>query len=75
MTEDISPNVSILESNSIINTNIYPTQNIAMYIGEFEKGAIDEPVLISSPLQFKQTFGRSLDFNYNHWYQVYNYLL
>ena len=69
MTEDISPNVKLLESNFEYNSNINPTQNIALYVGEFEKGPINEPILITSQLQFKLIFGRALDFNYNHWYQ------
>lgn len=74
MTEDISPNVKIIESNYISNLNINPTQNIALFVGEFEKGPINEPKLISSALEFKLTFGRATDLNFNDWYQVYNYL-
>lgn len=75
MTENISPAVKILDSNDTPNTNIYPTQNIALLVGEFEKGPIDVPVLVSTPLEFKLIFGRAMEFNYNTWYQVYNYLL
>lgn len=74
MTEDISPSIKILESNYISNLNISSTQNIALFIGEFEKGDINEPKLISSALEFKLTFGRATDSNFNDWYQVYNYL-
>ena len=74
MTEDISPNVKTFESNYIVNNNIDPTSNIAMFIGEFEKGPILEPILITNTLEFKQIFGRSLEWNYNTWYQIYNYL-
>lgn len=75
MTENISPNVKTIDSNFNINTSINPTMNIALFVGEFEKGQINEPVLITSALQFKQTFGRATEWNYNSWYQVYNYLL
>lgn len=75
MTEDISPVVKTFESNSALNTNINPTQNIALFVGEFEKGKINEPVLITSALQYKLVFGRATETNYNTWYQVYNYLL
>lgn len=74
MTEDISPNVKILESTYNSNNIIEPTMNIALFVGEFEKGNINEPQLISSELEFKHYFGRALDFNFNSWYQVYNYL-
>lgn len=74
MTEDISPAIKIFDSNYISNTNLNPTQNIALFIGEFEKGNINEPKLISTVLEFKLYFGRALEFNFNDWYQVYNYL-
>lgn len=74
MTEDISPSIKILESNYISNLNINPTQNIALFVGEFEKGEINEPKLISSALEFKLMFGRADESNFNDWYQVYNYL-
>lgn len=74
MTEDISPNIKILESTYIQNNIIDPTMNIALFVGEFEKGNINEPQLISNELEFKHYFGRAVDFNFNNWYQVYNYL-
>lgn len=74
MTEDISPAVKTFESNYILNNNINPTQNIALFVGEFEKGNINEPKLITSALEFKLEFGRATDLNFNDWYQVYNYL-
>jgi hypothetical protein len=74
MTEDVSPAVKILESNYLSNSNIEPTQNIALFVGEFEKGNINEPKLISSALELKLLFGRATDSNFNDWYQVYNYL-
>lgn len=74
MTEDISPAVKTFESNYILNNNINPTQNIALFVGEFEKGNINEPKLITSALEFKLEFGRATESNFNDWYQVYNYL-
>lgn len=74
MTEDISPRVKTLESNYLYKNIIEPTQNIALFIGEFEKGDINSPQLISNELEFKHYFGRAMDFNFNDWYQVYNYL-
>lgn len=74
MTEDISPNVKILESNYLEKSIIEPTQNIALFVGEFEKGEINKPYMITNELDFKHIFGRALDFNFNNWYQVYNYL-
>ncbi len=73
MTEDVSPNVKILNSNYKNNNIVTPSSNIAMFVGEFEKGPINEPILISSNLEFKLIFGRATN-NYNDWYQIYNYL-
>lgn len=75
MTEDISPNVKTLESNFINNCFIEPSRNIALYVGEFEKGEINKPILITNALQFKQLFGRATEKNFNSWYQIYNFLL
>lgn len=68
-----SPIVQITETDQSLYT-VSPSKNIAMFVGEFEKGEINKPILISSKLQFKQHFGRALDWNYNQWYQVFNYL-
>ena len=69
----MGPDVIITENNNI-NYNIDPYNNVAVYIGEFEKGPINEPKFVTDILQFKQMFGRAREFNYNHWYQVYNFL-
>ena len=68
-----SPNVFISE----INNKVYVPKDIneiAAYVGYFEKGPINQPVLITDLLQFKSIFGRGIDLYHNDWYQVYNYL-
>lgn len=69
----VSPNVTLTEIDKSIIT-INPSNNIAMFVGEFEKGPINEPVFIRSTLQYKQIFGRPNKFNNSQWYQVFNYL-
>src|SRR5574344_878822 len=71
----LSPNVNIQEINKSHIPEVRAGRNIAMYVGEFEKGPISEPILITSQLQFKQIFGRARDWNFNDWYQVFNYLM
>ena len=70
----LSPGVDIEKSNFIPSTLVESSLNIAAFVGEFEKGPILEPILITNILEFKQIFGRSLEWNYNTWYQIYNYL-
>ncbi len=66
------PGVGIIEKNMG-----YTSANsgcVSSFIGIFEKGPINTPVLITSINEFKMTFGRGKFGNYNDWYQVYNYL-
>lgn len=69
----LSPGVKTFEKNNI-NYNINPSNNQAIFVGEFEKGPIETPVFITDILQFKLIFGRATETNYNQWYQVYNFL-
>lgn len=68
-----SPSVSISESN----VSYYipgQTNEIAVFVGFFEKGPVNEPIFISNINDFKVIFGRGIDQFQNDWYQVYNYL-
>lgn len=69
-----SPGVEISEINSI-NHNVNIMGDIAMFVGEFEKGPINEPKYINDVMQFKLMFGRATEDNYNQWYQVFNFLM
>lgn len=67
------PSVLIQEiDNSIVSENF--SGEIGAYVGMFEKGTLNEPVLITSVAQFKTVFGRGVDHFAPYWYQVYNYL-
>ncbi len=70
----LSPGVDIISSNSTIPQNLNNSLNTAAFVGEFEKGPVNEPILITNALQFKLIFGRATETNYNDWYQVYNFL-
>jgi hypothetical protein len=50
------------------------TNEIAAYVGYFEKGPVNTPVFITDINEFKFLFGRGIDLYHNDWYQVYNYL-
>lgn len=73
MSNFISPSVKISEKDNI-NYNVNTSNNTAIFVGEFEKGPIETPVLITDILQFKLIFGRATETNYNQWYQVFNFL-
>jgi hypothetical protein len=73
VAEILSPGIKISEKNQVYY-DMQGSNAIAIFVGEFEKGPINEPVFITDVLQFKYTFGRSTETNYNQWYQVYNYL-
>lgn len=47
---------------------------ITYFSGHFEKGEMNNPLLIQNTSQFKHTFGRAITENTNEWYQAYNYL-
>lgn len=50
------------------------TNEVAAYVGYFEKGPTNTPVFITDVNEFKFIFGRGIDLYHNCWYQVYNYL-
>jgi len=69
-----SPKVTIQEFDGSLSSA--PIGDVVTFFaGFFEKGAINTPISVTTPLEFKQTFGRANSKNYNDWYQVYNYLL
>jgi hypothetical protein len=52
----------------------YFTNEVACYCGSFQKGPINEPVLITSISEFEQIFGfPEIGFD-RDWFQVHNYL-
>jgi len=73
LIQTIAPNVITSESESR-STLIDPSKNIALFVGEFERGPVNEPIVVSSALEFKTTFGRAIAPFIDDWYQCYNYL-
>lgn len=63
-------------TQTIDKTHYIPayTNEVAAFVGYFEKGPIDTPIFITDINQFKFVFGRGVDLHHNDWYQVYNYL-
>jgi hypothetical protein len=68
-----SPGVDIQTNKNIFYVSNY-TNEIAAFVGYFERGPINTPIFISNVNEFKFLFGRGIGEYYNDWYQVYNYL-
>lgn len=50
------------------------TNEVACFVGHFERGPINLPIWVTSIDQFKFLFGRGVEEYHQDWYQVYNYL-
>jgi hypothetical protein len=50
------------------------TNEVAAFVGHFERGPINTPIYITNIDEFKFLFGRGVENHFNDWYQVYNFL-
>lgn len=64
----------IIEESDYSSYIPYFTNEIAAFVGDFEKGPVNHPVFINDINQFKFIFGRGIGTHFNDWYQVYNYM-
>jgi len=69
----LSPGVYI---NEIDNSAIVPSvsTSVAFFAGNFEKGAIEQPFLITNKKELEYYFGKPTDKNYNEWFQCSKFL-
>lgn len=67
----LTPGVTIVETD-ISDSYSANSASVAFYSGDFEKGLMNVPTLVSNAKQFKNLFG--VPKNLNDWYTVYNYL-
>ena len=70
-----------MSSPSVTSTTIdksyyvpHITNEVACFVGHFERGPINLPIWITSVDQFKFIFGRGVDEYHQDWYQVFNFL-
>lgn len=70
-----------MSSPSVTSTTIeksyyvpHITNEVACFVGHFERGPVNLPIWITSVDQFKFLFGRGVDEYHQDWYQVYNFL-
>jgi hypothetical protein len=47
--------------------------NVAFFAGEFEKGPVGTPYVITTKQDLERVFGRPTDGNYNQWYQAFKF--
>jgi hypothetical protein len=69
-----SPGVIINEVDLTKGTSDAITTNIAAMVGPFEKGPVDDLVLIETEAELQRTFGNPTKENYEYWWTIANYL-
>ena len=69
-----SPGIVIQEVDLTKGTSDAITTNIGAFAGPFQRGPVDELVLIETEAQLQATFGDPTDENYEYWYSVSNFL-
>ena len=69
----LSPGVSV-STKDLSQVTTAAGDSAAAFCGDFTKGPVNVPVLISSVTELKETFGGPTKANYNQWYQAYNFL-
>ena len=70
----LSPGVVVLERDltTVANATL---DNVAVIVGSFEKGPVNEVVDITSEKELLAVFGRPNDYNYEYWYSASQFLL
>lgn len=69
----LSPGVAVT-TKDLSQVTTSAGDSAACFSGDFVKGPVNTPILISSVQELKDTFGNPTKYNYNQWYQVYNFL-
>jgi len=69
----LSPGVYITERDE---STIVPTvsNNVAFFAGDFDKGPVDQPYVITTRKELIDRFGLPTNDNFNEWYQASKYL-
>ena len=69
-----SPGIIVNEVDLTRGTSDAITTNVGGFCGPFEKGPVDELVLIDTEAEFQRVFGDPTDYNYEYWWTVSNFL-
>ena len=69
----LSPGVYITERDE---STIVPTvsNNVAFFAGDFDKGPVDQPYVVTTRKELIDRFGLPTNDNFNEWYQASKYL-
>lgn len=73
MANLLSPGVAVT-TKDLSQVTTAAGDSAACFCGDFIKGPVNAPTLISSVAELKETFGGPTKANYNQWYQCYNFL-
>lgn len=73
MANPLSPGIYIQEVDV---SNIVPTvsNNTAFFAGNFDRGPLDQPYVVTTLNELETVFGYPTDRNYNEWFQCAKYL-
>ena len=69
----LSPGVQVNEIDLSLRVD-QVSNSIGCFGGMFEKGPVDNKILLTTVTDFESFFGVPNKTNFNQWYQVYNYL-
>jgi hypothetical protein len=69
-----SPGIIVNEVDLTKGTIDAITSNVGAFAGPFEKGPVDEFVLINTEAEFQRVFGNPTEENYEYWWTVNNFL-
>ncbi len=69
----LSPGVYIEEVDA---SNIVPniSNNVAFFAGNFDRGPVDQPYVVTTLRDLEEVYGHPTDKNYNEWFQCSKYL-
>lgn len=73
MANLLSPGVAVT-TNDLSQVVQAAGDSQACFSGDFVKGPVNTPTLITSIAELKEVFGNPTSQNYNQWYQVFNFL-
>ena len=69
-----SPGVIVNEVDLTRGTSDAITTNVGGFVGPFERGPVDELVLIETEAELQRVYGNPTPENYEYWYTVSNFL-
>ena len=69
-----SPGIFINEVDLTRGTSDAISTNIAAMVGPFQKGPVNEMILIETEAELQRTFGEPTRENYEYWWTIANYL-